>query len=155
MVLPSSLPRTKRNRSNMPATRNPPHIAFYLRMAPTEDNKRGSRPRPYHDSLDEARKYAERLLTGVKLEYIPKRERDVRNWIDNKEYLDPKLGSLFWCHKGAPKTTSAMATTRMYVIEDLVGATVDAVVKAAKEHSERRVPMQGGAWNWKAEQEVR
>jgi hypothetical protein len=126
-----------------------------LRTTPTEYNQRGSRPRPYHDSLDEARKYTERLLPAVKLDYIPKRERDINNWIDDKEYLDPKLGSLFWCHKGAPKTKRAMATTRMYVIEDLVGATVDAVAKAAKERSERKAPPQGGAWNWKAEQEVR
>jgi hypothetical protein len=154
MDLSSPLPRTTRNRSNMPATRNPPHIPFYLRMTPTEYNQRGPRPRPYHDSLDEARKHAERLLPGVKLDYILKRERDVRNWIDDKEYLDPKLGSLFWCHKGAPKTKSAMATTRMYVIEDLVGATVDAVAKAAKERSKRKAPPQEGAWNWKVEQEV-
>jgi hypothetical protein len=90
----------------------------------------------------------------VKLDYIPKRERDVRNWIDDKEYLDPKLGSLFWCHKGAPKTRSTMATTRMYVIEDLVGATVDAVAKAVKERSERKTVPQGGAWSWEAEKEV-
>jgi hypothetical protein len=139
----------------MPATRNPPHILFHLRTTLTGDNQRGSRPRPYHNSLDEARKYTKLQLPGVKLDYIPKRERDIRNWIDDKEYLDPKLGSLFWWHKGAPKTKSAMATTRMYVIEDLVGATVDAVAKAAKERSGKQAPPQGGAWNWKAEQEVR
>jgi hypothetical protein len=79
----------------MPATRNPPHIPFYLRTTPTGDNQRGARSQPYHDTLDEAREYAEQLLPGVKLEYIPKRERDMRNWIDDKEYLDTKLGSLF------------------------------------------------------------
>jgi hypothetical protein len=94
-------------------------------------------------------------MPRVKLDYIPKKERDIKNWIGDKEYLDPKLGSLFWCHKGAPKTKSTMATTRMYVIEDLVGATVDAVAKAAKGRSRGKAPPQGGAWNWKAEQEVR
>jgi hypothetical protein len=155
MDLSISLPRTTENRSNMPAAHKPPYIPFHLRTTPTEENQRGSRPHPYHDSLEEARKYTERLLPGVRLDYIPKRERDVKNWIDNKEYLDPKLGSLFWCHKGAPKTRSAMANTRMYVMEDLVGATVDAVAKAAKERSAKRVPTQGGAWNWNTEREVR
>jgi hypothetical protein len=90
------------------------------------------------------------LIPGVKLEYIPKRERDVNNWIDDKEYLDPKLGSLFWCHGGAPKTKSAIANTRMYVIGDQVGATVDAVAKAAKNR-----PRKTDAWSWVAEEEVR
>jgi hypothetical protein len=47
-----------------------------------------------------------------------------------------------------------MATTRMYVMEDLVGATVDAVAKAVKECSSKKLPQQGGAWNWRAEKEV-
>jgi hypothetical protein len=48
-----------------------------------------------------------------------------------------------------------MATTRMYVIEDLVGTTVDAVAKAVKEPSSKKSPQQGDAWNWRAEKEVR
>jgi hypothetical protein len=149
----SPLPQATGNRSNMPAARNPPHIPFYLRMTPTEYSQKVAHSRPYHDSLDEAKKYADRLIPKVELDYIPKRERDVRNWIGDREYLDPKLGSLFWCHKGAPKTRSAMSTTRIYVIEDLVGATVDAVAKAVKERSSKKSSLQGGAWNWRAEKE--
>jgi hypothetical protein len=47
-----------------------------------------------------------------------------------------------------------MATTRMYVMEDLVGASVDAVTRAVKERSSRRAPLQNNAWNWRAEKEV-
>jgi hypothetical protein len=124
-------------------------------MTPSEINQRVLRSRPYHDSLDEARKYAQRLVPGVKLNYIPKRERNVKNWIDDKEYLGPKLGSLFWCDNKVPKTRSAMATTRMYVMEDLVGASVDAVARAVKECSGRRISLQNNAWSWRAEKEVR
>jgi hypothetical protein len=84
-------------------------------MTPREDNVRALRSRPYYDSLDEAKAYAKRLIPGMSLGYIPKRERNIDNWIDDKEYLDPKLGSLHWCDNKPPKTKSAMATTRMYV----------------------------------------
>jgi hypothetical protein len=47
-----------------------------------------------------------------------------------------------------------MSTTRMYVIEDLVGATVDAVAKAVKQRSSKTSPMQRDAWNWRAAKEV-
>jgi hypothetical protein len=124
-------------------------------MTPSENNKRVLRSRPYHDSLDEARKYARRLLPEVKLDYIPKRERSVKNWIDDYEYLDPKLGSLFWCDDKAPKTRNALATTRMYVMEDLVGASVDAVARAVRERSGRKSALQNSAWSWRAEKEVR
>jgi hypothetical protein len=124
-------------------------------MTPGESNQRVLRLCPYHDSLDEAKKYAQRLLPGVKLDYIPKRERNIKNWIDDNEYLDPKLGSQFWCNNKAPKARNAMATTRMYVMEDLVGANVDAVARAVKEWSSRRAPLQNNAWSWRAEKEVR
>jgi hypothetical protein len=124
-------------------------------MTPSESNQRTLRSCPYHDSLDEAKRHAQRLVPGVNLGYIPKRERNVNNWIDDNEYLDPKLGSLHWCDKKVPKTRSAMATTRMYVMEDLGGASVDAVARAVKEHSRRRVPAQTNTWNWRAEKEVR
>jgi hypothetical protein len=120
-----------------------------------ESNQRVLRSRPYNDSLDEAKKYAQRLIPRVKLDYIPKRERNIKNWIDDNEYMDPKLGSLFWCDNKAPKTRNTMATTRMYVIEDLVGANVDAVARAVKKWSSRRAPLQNNAWNWRAEKEVR
>jgi hypothetical protein len=123
-------------------------------MTPSRSNERMLHSRPYHDSLDEAKKYAQRLVPRVKLEYIPKRERNVKNWIDDNEYLDPKLGSLFWCDKKAPKTRNAMATTRMYVMEDLVGASVDAVTRAVNERSGRRASLQNNAWSWRAEKEV-
>jgi hypothetical protein len=124
-------------------------------MTPSENNQRVLRSRPYHYSLDEARKYARRLLPEVKLDYIPKRERSVKNWIDDYKYLDPKLGSLFWCNNKAPRTRNALATTRMYVMEDLVGASVDAVARAVKERSGRKSSLQNSAWSWRAEKEVR
>jgi hypothetical protein len=124
-------------------------------MTPSESNQRALRSCPYHDSLDEARRYAQRLVPGVNLGYIPKRERNVNNWIDDKEYLDPKLGSLHWCDNKPPKTRSAMGTTRMYVMEDLVGASVDAVARAVVERSSRKVPLQNNTWSWRAEKEVR
>jgi hypothetical protein len=123
-------------------------------MTPNESNQRTLRSRPYHDSLDEARRYAQQLVPGVSLGYIPKRERNIKNWIDDNEYLDPKLGSLHWCDNKPPKTRSAMGTTRMYVMEDLVGASVDAVARAVKERSGRRVLLQNNAWSWRAEKEV-
>jgi hypothetical protein len=95
------------------------------------------------------------VAPGVKLDYIPKRERNVKNWVEDNEYLDPKLGSLFWCDNKAPKTRNAMATTRMYVMEDLVGASIDAVARSVKEQSGRRVSLQSNAWSWRAEKEVR
>jgi hypothetical protein len=124
-------------------------------MTPNESNQRVLRARPYQDSLEEARRYAQRLIPGVKLDYIPKRERSIKNWIDDNEYLDPKLGSLSWCGGKAPKTNSAMAATRMYVIEDLVGPNVDAVARAVKGRSSRRVLLPENAWSWQAEKEVR
>jgi hypothetical protein len=124
-------------------------------MTPSESNQRVLRSHAYRDSLDEAKKYAQRLLPGVKLDYIPKRERNIKNWIDDNKYLDPKLGSLFWCDNKAPKARNAMATTRIYVMEDLVGPNVDAVVRAVRERSGRRAPLQNNAWNWIAEKEVR
>jgi hypothetical protein len=123
-------------------------------MTPSKINQRVLRSGPHHDSLDEAKRYAQRLVPGVKLDYIPKRERNVKNWIDDNEYLDPKLGSLYWCNNKAPKTRNALATTRMYVMEDLVGASVDAVARAVKERSGRRTSLQNNAWSWRAEKEV-
>jgi hypothetical protein len=137
------------------ATRNLLHCPSHWAMTPSENNQRVLRSRPYHDSLDKARKYARQLLPEVKLDYIPKRERSVKNWIDDYEYLDPKLGSLFWCDNKAPRTRSALATTRMYVMEDLVGASVDAVARAVKERSGRKSSLQNSAWSWRAEKEVR
>jgi hypothetical protein len=52
----------------MPAACNAPHIPFYLRMMPTEYEQRGAHPLPYHDSLDEAKKYAKQLIPRVKLD---------------------------------------------------------------------------------------
>jgi hypothetical protein len=124
-------------------------------MTPSEANQRSFHSRPYQDSLEEARRYAQRLIPGVKLNYIPKRERSIMNWIDDNEYLDPKLGSLSWCGGKAPKTKNAMAATRMYVIEDLVGANVDVVARAVKGRSSGRVLLPDNAWNWRAEKEVR
>ena len=89
-------------------------------------------PAPVKNPFEEARVYANRLMPGAKLSYIPKRTRDVKNWIGDREYLDPIMGSLMWCGEGAPKTKAAMKRTSMYVIDNLVGATVDAVVRAAK-----------------------
>jgi hypothetical protein len=124
-------------------------------MTPNEINQRVLRARPYHDSLEDAKGYARRLLPGAELEYIPKRERNVKNWIDDYEYLDPKLGSLFWCDNKPPKTRSALGTTRMYVIEDLVGGSVDAVARAVRERCGRKSALQNSAWSWRAEKEVR
>jgi hypothetical protein len=137
------------------ATRNLLHCPSHWAMTPSKSNQRILRSRPYHDSLDEARRYAQRLVPGANLSYIPKRERNIKNWIDDNKYLDPKLGSLHWCDNKPPKTRSAMATTRMYVMEDLVGASVDAVVRAVKERYGRKVPLRNNAWNWRAEKEVR
>jgi hypothetical protein len=124
-------------------------------MTLNETNQRVLRSRPYQDSLEEARRYAQRLIPRVKLDYIPKRERSIMNWIDDNEYLDPKLGSLSWCSGKAPKTKNAMAATRMYVIEDLVGPNVDAVARAVKGRSSGRVLLPDNAWSWQAEKEVR
>jgi hypothetical protein len=124
-------------------------------MTPNEINQRVLRARPYHDSLEDAKKYARRLIPGAELGYIPKRERNVKNWIDDYEYLDPKLGSLFWCDNKPPKTRNALANTRMYVIEDLVGGSVDAVARAVKERTGRKSVLQNSAWSWRAEKEVR
>jgi hypothetical protein len=124
-------------------------------MTPNEINQRVLRARPYHDSLEDAKKYARRLLPGAELEYIPKRERNVKNWIDDYEYLYPKLGSLFWCNNKPPKTRSTLGTTRMYVIEDLVGGSVDTVARAVKERTGRKSALQNSAWSWRAEKEVR
>jgi hypothetical protein len=123
-------------------------------MTPSKNNQQVLRLRPYHDSLDEAKRYAQRLVPSVNLGYIPKRERNIKNWIDDNEYLDPKLGSLHWCNNKVPKTRSAMATTRMYVMVDLVGASVDAVARAVRERTGRGVPLRNNAWNWRAEKEV-
>jgi hypothetical protein len=124
-------------------------------MTSSEINQQVVRSHPYHDSLEDARRYARRLLPGMELGYIPKRERDVKNWIDDNEYLDPKLGSLFWCDNEAPKTRNALATTRMYVMEDLVGGSVDAVARAVRERTGRKSTLQNSTWSWKAEKEVR
>jgi hypothetical protein len=48
-----------------------------------------------------------------------------------------------------------MSTTRMYMIEDLMGATVDTVAKAVKKHSLKTSPLKRDAWNWRAAKEVR
>jgi hypothetical protein len=137
------------------ATRNQLHCLTHWAMTPSEINQRVLRSRPYHKSLDEAKRYAQRLVPGVKLDYIPKRERNVKNWIDNNKYLDPKLGSLCRWDNKAPKTRNTLATTRMYVMEDLVGASVDAVARVVKERSGRRASLQNNAWSWRAEKEVR
>jgi hypothetical protein len=112
------------------ATRNLLHCLSHWATTPSESNQRVLHLRPYHDW-------------------------NIKNWIDDNEYLDPKLGSLFWCDNKAPKTGNAMATTMMYVIEDLVGASVDTVARAVKERSSRRAPLQNNAWNWRADKEVR
>jgi hypothetical protein len=124
-------------------------------MTPREDNLRALRSRPYYDSLDEAKAYAKRLVPGVSLEYIPKKERNINNWIDDREYLDPKLGSLHWCDNKPPKTRSAMAATRMYVMEDLVGASVDAVARGIRERSRKGAVARSNTWSWNVEKEVR
>src|SRR6266576_2600254 len=94
--------------------------------------------RAYCSSITDARKYAQQLMPGVFLDYIPRKDRDTRNWIDDREYLDPQRGSLTWCHSGPPKTRNAIMRTKMYVIGNQVGATVDAVVKATKRNNQVR-----------------
>src|SRR4051812_20448299 len=72
--------------------------------------------RAYCSSITDARRYAQQLMPGVFLDYIPRKDRDARNWIDDREYLDPQRGSLTWCHSGPPKTKAAIMRTKMYVI---------------------------------------
>ncbi|QRV96422.1 hypothetical protein RhiJN_24440 [Ceratobasidium sp. AG-Ba] len=91
-------------------------------------------------TVEEAQMYAERILPGANLQYIPKRERNDQNWVGPNEYLDPKRGLLTWCHEGAPRTRNAIMRTRMYVIDRLVGSTVDAVAKAAREKRRNASP---------------
>ncbi|QRV77874.1 hypothetical protein RhiJN_05889 [Ceratobasidium sp. AG-Ba] len=64
-------------------------------------------------TVEEAQRYAERVLPGANLQYIPKRERNDQNWIGPNEYLDPKRGLLTWCHGGAPRTRGALMRTKM------------------------------------------
>jgi hypothetical protein len=71
-------------------------------------------------------------MPGVFLDYIPKRDRDERNWVNEDEYLDPQRGLLKWCGNAPPKSRSSIARTKMYVVGDDVGPTVDAVVRTAK-----------------------
>ena len=121
----------------MPATRNNRYLGSSL---PQQTNQHNTWSRhAIYDSLGESRSYANRLLPGCDLDYIPKRERDHRNWIGEKEYLDPKRGSLTWCHAGAPRTRSALNRTKMFIIDGLVGANVDAVARAAKVQRMKRL----------------
>ncbi|QRW06336.1 hypothetical protein RhiLY_05335 [Ceratobasidium sp. AG-Ba] len=64
-------------------------------------------------TVEEAQRYAERVLPGANLQYIPKRERNDQNWIGPNEYLDPKRGLLTWCHGGAPRTRGALMRTKI------------------------------------------
>ena len=120
----------------MPATRNNQYLGFSV---PHNIVDQGSWAKhATYDSLDEPRAYANRLLPGAVLDYIPRKERDERNWIGGKQYLDPKRGLLTWCHAGAPRTRSAMKRTKMFIIEGMVGSNVDAVVRGAKVQRNRR-----------------
>ncbi|QRV97699.1 hypothetical protein RhiJN_25718 [Ceratobasidium sp. AG-Ba] len=106
-------------------------------------------------TVEEAQRYAERVLPGANLQYIPKKERNDQNWVGPNEYLDPKRGLLTWCHEGAPRTKNALMRTKMYVIDSLVGSTVDAVAKAAKQKRRTRSPeaakeAEVGDWNVEA-----
>ncbi|QRV84488.1 hypothetical protein RhiJN_26561 [Ceratobasidium sp. AG-Ba] len=106
-------------------------------------------------TVEEAQRYAERVLPGANLQYIPKKERNEQNWVGPTEYLDPKRGLLTWCHEGAPRTKNALMRTKMYVIDGLVGSTVDAVAKAAKHRRRTRSPeaakeAEVGDWNVEA-----
>ncbi|QRV77395.1 hypothetical protein RhiJN_05410 [Ceratobasidium sp. AG-Ba] len=106
-------------------------------------------------TVEEAQRYAERILPGANLQYIPKRERNDQNWIGPNEYLDPKRGLLTWCHGGAPRTRGALMRTKMYVIDGLIGSTVDAVAKAAKQKRRTSSPEAAkeaeiGDWNVEA-----
>jgi hypothetical protein len=49
----------------------------------------------------------------------------------------------------------AMAATRMYVMEDLVGASVDAVARVVRERARKGAAARKNAWSWNAEKEVR
>ncbi|QRV99053.1 hypothetical protein RhiJN_27072 [Ceratobasidium sp. AG-Ba] len=106
-------------------------------------------------TVEEAQRYAERVLPGANLQYIPKKERNNQNWVGPNEYLDPKRGLLMWCHKGAPRTKNALMRTKTYVIDGLVGSTVDAVAKAARHRRRTRSPeaakeAEVGDWNVEA-----
>ncbi|KAG8729693.1 hypothetical protein FRC10_003504, partial [Ceratobasidium sp. 414] len=103
-------------------------------MAPSQytyetHTRAGSRSNPFKgesawidhtlcDSVMVSKRYTQRLMPGVVLDYIPKHEWDVLNWVGDQH--------------GALKTKGSLLRTKMYVVGDLVGATVDAVVKAAK-----------------------
>ncbi|KAG8743465.1 hypothetical protein FRC10_011991 [Ceratobasidium sp. 414] len=90
------------------------------------------------------------------LDYIPKHEQDVQNWVGDRQYLDLKRGLLNWCHSGPPKTKGTLLHTKMYVVRDLVGVMVDAVIKAAKVNKQLKKPTQlGQDLNWVAKEEVR
>ncbi|QRV87188.1 hypothetical protein RhiJN_15206 [Ceratobasidium sp. AG-Ba] len=87
-------------------------------------------------TVEEAQRYAERVLPGANLQYIPKKEQSKQNW-------------------GAPRTKNELMRTKMYVIDGLVGSTVDAVTKAARHRRRTRSPeaakeAEVGDWNVEA-----
>lgn len=120
----------------------------YEKTRPLNKNTRWPMPKKY--SLEEARKYAQRIMPGIQLDYIPQIERDIVNWVDNKVYHDPTRGSLTWCHPGAPRTKAALKRTMMYVMDKQVGSNVDAVASAAKQQRRKE---QAQATKWEEDQD--
>src|SRR5213076_1460348 len=87
---------------------------------------------PYQSSpFQNARRYAE--SRGEELDFIPRKERDMKYWVAPGIYQDPKRGTLRWRHGYPPASKTALKRVNMYVIDDTVGSSLGAVILAAKQ----------------------
>src|SRR5881396_891962 len=98
-----------------------------------QQNTHTYRPQaPYlHSPFERSRRYAEKR--GEKLEFIPRKERDMKHWVAPGIYQDPRRGTLRWRHGTPPATKTALKRINMYVIDDTVGSNLGAVILVAKQ----------------------
>ncbi|KAG9081542.1 hypothetical protein FRC07_014484, partial [Ceratobasidium sp. 392] len=111
-------------------------------MKPHRNPSRGKGMiRAPHDTVEGAQRYAQRILPGCVVKKIPRRDRNIANWVDDYIYEDPTKGQLKWCQTKRPRSQTAMNRTQMWVINKVVGSNIDAVARAAKKEGSNGRPI--------------
>ncbi|KAG8696575.1 hypothetical protein FRC08_007066, partial [Ceratobasidium sp. 394] len=92
------------------------------------------------DPFEQAHQYAHWLIPDADLDYIPRKEQDIHNWVDDWTYRDPKRGLLIWCHSGAPKTKAALTRTAEETLDWVVKEVIQARVREDRERWQNACP---------------